>query len=80
MTDKRRCIGCKDDFYNDKNEYGISECWHLKSMEFGKFKLIPITLNPPYNHIKLQKLPKCYRKERYAKVSPEALTEEGYWK
>lgn len=25
------CIGCRDNFYNGNNPYGIKECWLLKS-------------------------------------------------
>jgi len=25
------CIGCKDNFYNGNNQYGIKECWLLKN-------------------------------------------------
>lgn len=25
------CVGCRDDFYNDKNPLGVKRCWSLKS-------------------------------------------------
>ena len=25
----RRCSGCRDDFYNEKNSIGIKHCWML---------------------------------------------------
>lgn len=25
------CLGCRDDFYNDKNPIGVKECWGLKT-------------------------------------------------
>lgn len=25
--DKQYCVGCKDDFYNSKNDLGVKECW-----------------------------------------------------
>lgn len=24
------CLGCQQDFYNDKNVMGIKRCWHFK--------------------------------------------------
>jgi len=32
MSDKLpMCIGCRADFYNGKNDLGVTECWHLKT-------------------------------------------------
>lgn len=28
---KSQCVGCRDDFYNDHNPYGVKECWGFKS-------------------------------------------------
>ncbi len=28
---KTMCAGCRDDFYNGNNPYGVKECWGLKS-------------------------------------------------
>ena len=25
------CAGCRQDFYNDHNDLGVKECWHLES-------------------------------------------------
>jgi len=27
----QHCIGCRDDFYNDKNPIGVKRCWGLKT-------------------------------------------------
>lgn len=29
--EKRMCQGCRDDFYNGHNPYGVKECWGFKS-------------------------------------------------
>jgi hypothetical protein len=29
--EKRMCQGCRDDFYNGKNPYGVTECWGFKT-------------------------------------------------
>lgn len=26
----KHCLGCEQDFYNDKNPLGVKRCWHLK--------------------------------------------------
>lgn len=78
--DKQHCDGCRDDFYNDKNPYGVKECWLLKDGKREKRLLIPISLAPPYKHIKPQMLPTCYKADGYATVKPESIREDGYWK
>jgi hypothetical protein len=30
MDKTKHCQGCRQDFYNGKNDRGITECWHLK--------------------------------------------------
>lgn len=30
---KSLCLGCSNDFYNGKNDLGISECWSFHSAE-----------------------------------------------
>ena len=27
----QHCLGCRDDFYNDKNPMGVKRCWGLKT-------------------------------------------------
>lgn len=29
--EKSQCSGCRDNFYNGNNEYGVQECWSFKS-------------------------------------------------
>lgn len=29
----KHCRGCRDDFYNDKNPYGVKRCWGLATAE-----------------------------------------------
>lgn len=80
MIDVKYCFGCRDDFYNGKNSYGVQECWSRKSAKLVKKKLIPIDLRPPYLYIKTKEIPNCYYKERYSSVAPENLDTKGYWK
>lgn len=78
--DVKFCSGCEDNFYNGNNPYGITECWHRAKAEQKSYRLIPISMPPPYLQISLKKLPNCYKAKGYAKVKPEALDSRGYWK
>lgn len=80
MADTIHCVGCKDNFYNGNNPYGIEKCWGLRAMRLDRYILIRIDERPPYLNRELQELPVCYKKEHYVKVKPESLTPEGYWR
>lgn len=69
--DKKHCAGCRDDFYNGNNEYGIKECWMLKSAKLILRKEVHINQVPPWNQ-KPQMFPSCYRKSKHVYVKPEA--------
>ena len=76
---KQDCIGCKDDFYNGKNEYGIDTCWSLESAEFVRRVVVHINQVPPYLQ-EPETVPSCYRKQGYSCVSPDVLRADGFWK
>jgi len=80
MITKAHCAGCRDDFYNGQNPYGVTECWSLKTAKLAKYLQISIDQPPPYNAKRLVKLPTCYNKPRFVKVKPEALDSKGYWR
>lgn len=65
----RDCIGCRDDFYNGKNPYGIPECWMLKDAEIvTRFRLsIDTPMNQRRGYAEVR-VPKCYRKKGYVHV------------
>jgi hypothetical protein len=69
--DKKHCAGCRDDFYNGNNPYGIKECWMLKSAKLILRKEVHINQVPPWNQAP-KKLPSCYRKPQFVYVGPEA--------
>lgn len=56
------CVGCEDDFYNDNNQYGIKECWNLKSARIVKKKAIGMNDVPPWNHTPRETL-SCYHRK-----------------
>ena len=33
---RKCCEGCRDNYYNGKNEHGIKECWSLKNAKVVK--------------------------------------------
>lgn len=68
--DKKHCIGCRDNFYNGNNEYGITECWSLKTAKLMKRKRVPMSQRPPWNQ-PAETLPNCYRQEGYVIVGPD---------
>lgn len=81
--DKKHCVGCRNDFYNNKNELGVKECWQLKHAKM-KWK-IPIGFHemPPYKNKQKQRVPDCYHEDgpnRTTWVSPSSLDDKGYLK
>lgn len=79
--DKKHCVGCRSDFYNNKNEIVVKECWLFKKAKL-KWK-IPIGMNefPPYRNKQKQRVPDCYHESGPNKtlwVSPKALDKDGY--
>ena len=68
--DKSRCVGCRDDFYNGKNPYGVKECWSFKTAMLVMKKRVHIDQCPPWNQ-KPEEVPSCYRASGFVFVSPE---------
>lgn len=80
MLDVKHCDGCREDFYNGKNPYGVETCWMRKSATLAERLLVPVDLAPPYLHIKPESIPTCYKRDRYVTVKPEAVDSKGYWR
>lgn len=60
---RKYCPSCTEDFYNGHNHYGIQECWHLKNAKLVRGKVVGVWQNPPYDHIKIEWKPNCWRKK-----------------
>ena len=58
------CMGCKQNFYNLKNSYGINECWNLSSAELVLKKKIALTQIPPWKQKPIKVL-SCYQQKGY---------------
>ena len=67
---KVQCLGCRDDFYNDKNPYDVKECWAFKTAEMAKRKSVHMDERPPWTR-KPEWRPGCYRKPGYIYVDPK---------
>lgn len=75
---KQHCIGCEQDFYNDKNPMGVKECWSFKTATLVPRIRISIHERPPYTQ-KPKMLPACRQEKGYVLVKPEAIKPDGYW-
>ncbi len=80
MIDTNKCAGCYNDFYNGKNDIGVSICWNAAKATMVSRLIIHIDQAPPYKNVKPQIVPSCYKRQRYATVKPESLDSKGYWK
>lgn len=70
---KKDCIGCENDFYNDKNPLGVKECWSFKDAKLIMRKAVPIDRVPPWNQ-KAIRIPSCYHVRGYVYVKPEQVS------
>ena len=74
MNKKRKleyCLGCENDFYNEKNSLGINECWSLKDTDKPILrKRVHINETPPWNG-KPERLFKCFHQKQYIFVDPK---------
>lgn len=64
------CSGCRDNFYNGNNPYGVQVCWNLKSAVIKKIKFVPWDMRPPWN-VPAEKTNSCHSKKGYVAVSAE---------
>lgn len=68
--EKKHCEGCRNDFYNAKNDLGVSECWSFKTAKLVWRKEVHINQRPPWDQ-KAQKMPNCYHRSQYIYVDPK---------
>ena len=76
---KDLCCGC----YNEDYHYGLGgakECFYFDDATVIPRIPIASSLAPPYSLKNVQLMFDCYRQNQMVYVSPEALTEEGYWR
>lgn len=66
---KRRCVGCRSNFYNGNNNLGVTECWSLEKAKTVWKKLVPVDQRPPWTQ-KARRILSCYRPPRTVAVEP----------
>ena len=66
----KMCGGCRDNFYNGNNPYGVKECWMLKTAKSVMKKEVHRDQRPPWNQ-KPSKFLSCYHAQRYVYVDPK---------
>lgn len=67
---KNDCIGCKDNFYNGNNPYGVKECWCFEGAKKIKRKKVGLNDVPPWDW-KPQKFLDCRREKGYVFINCE---------
>ena len=46
----KMCRGCRDDFYNAKNDLGVTECWNLATAKTVTMRRVGTGDVPPWDH------------------------------
>jgi hypothetical protein len=69
--DKKHCIGCRDNYYNQEGNSTTGECWSLKNARIIRRKKVPIYQAPPWNQPSGE-YPSCMRCTGYIFVEPNA--------
>ena len=81
---KKYCNGCRDNFYNGNNQFGIGECWNFKSAKVVWRIAIGHWEKPPYTNKKKKRVASCWHgsgSNRIHYIDPDkSLTPSGYWK
>lgn len=70
--DKSHCTGCRENFYNGNNPYGVAECWHLKTAKLILRKAVPLSQRPPWTQ-RAGRYPSCYSKPGHVMVAPDRI-------
>ena len=58
---KKMCEGCHCDFYNNKNPWGIKECWHFKDAKVADKKFYPNFNCTDAQMLTVKKTLNCFR-------------------
>ena len=63
------CAGCKNNFYNGNNPYGVEECWGLAEATLTTRKKVHINQVQPWDQ-KPEKYLSCYHQDGYVFIGP----------
>jgi hypothetical protein len=72
MMDMKHCAGCRDDFYNGRQNVGGTTCWSLADAKLIMRKAVHMNQVPPWNQAP-QELPSCYRRDSFIYVAPDRV-------
>ena len=75
------CSGCRNNFYNGRQNLNGTTCWSLESAKVVKRLFIHRDQMPPYKNEKTRDTLSCwYGDTGMRAVDPNSITAEGYWK
>lgn len=74
------CSGCRNDFYNGHNPYGVKQCWSFPSAVLEKRIKVGVWERPPYSAKRATWCLNCHKPDGYVQVKPESLDSKGFWK
>ena len=74
------CCGCRDNFYNGNNPYGVQRCWSFESAKLVPRIRVGVWQRPPYDLEAWQWCMSCHKPDGAVQVNPDALTLQGFWK
>lgn len=55
------CAGCRNNFYNGNNDYGVKQCWSFKDAEVVKVLAVGLHQEPPYYNDNIRYCLNCYQ-------------------
>jgi hypothetical protein len=67
--EKADCSGCRDNFYNGNNPFGVEECWSFKNAQLTLRRRVGIWDRPPWTN-EPERLPDCYKVKGAIFVGP----------
>lgn len=67
------CAGCRDDFYNGKNDLGVTKCWSRATAKVVWKKFVHVDMVPPWT-MKPERTFNCHRRVRHIAVDPKVTT------
>ncbi|MDD5651708.1 MAG: hypothetical protein PHF86_15035 [Candidatus Nanoarchaeia archaeon] len=78
---RKYCAGCRDNFYNGNNEFGVMKCWHLENAKVQWKIQVGVWENPPYLNKRKQRVASCYQGNGIIFIDPaKSLRSDGYWR
>ena len=68
---KSDCHGCRDDHYNIEGNSFVGECWSFAKATMEKVRLVPLDMYPPWDRVKVETKPSCFKRQGCARVKVE---------